>query len=101
MLADIRSVNAAWVADGNPVCTIAGRQANPCIVTDEAGGAIIVWEDGRGGDGDIYAQRIDPYGRVVWNRAAVAVCIEPDWQLRPRMVPDGAGGAIIAWCGFY
>lgn len=97
LLADIQAVNAAWVEDGNPICTGAGRQANPCIVPDGAGGAIIVWEDGRSGEGDIYAQRVDPYGRLMWRTAGAVVCAEPDWQRHLHMVPDGAGGAFIAW----
>src|SRR6185369_4546609 len=69
---------------------------NPQIASDGAGGAIIVWEDGRNGtDFDIYAQRIDGTGTLSWSEAAVSTAI--DNQLAPRLASDSAGGAFIVW----
>jgi hypothetical protein len=53
-----------WDKDGVPICTAAGNQSNPCIICDGVGGAIIVWQDTRNGNSDIYAQRIDKDGSI-------------------------------------
>ena len=54
---------AAWPSDPNlnvPLCTAAGDQLSPTIVSDGAGGAIVVWQDSRSGSAnpDVYAQRV-------------------------------------------
>ena len=47
---------AKWVTDGIPVCAAIGDQMFPMAVSDGAGGAIVTWQDARGGAGnDIYA----------------------------------------------
>jgi hypothetical protein len=55
-------VNAAgavqWTTDGMALCTAAGDQGLPAIVSDGAGGAFVTWEDARSGNFDIYAQRV-------------------------------------------
>ncbi|MEW6686692.1 MAG: hypothetical protein AB1393_10890 [Candidatus Edwardsbacteria bacterium] len=52
-----------WTLDGVAICTAAGNQSNPTIVSDGAGGAIIAWHDYRSGTNyDIYAQRVDSLG---------------------------------------
>src|SRR5207245_658083 len=60
-------VNAAgvpqWTADGVAICTSAGVQEDPQLVSDGSAGAIVAWEDYRnGGIGDIYAQRVNAAG---------------------------------------
>ena len=65
LLADTQAVNAAWVEGGTPVCAMTNRQANPRIMPDGAGGAIIAWHDGRDGYYyDIYALRVDDDGEL-------------------------------------
>ncbi|HCV42692.1 MAG TPA: hypothetical protein DGH68_04345, partial [Bacteroidetes bacterium] len=86
-----------WTADGVPICVLAGIQGNPQIVSDGIGGAIITWEDARGTNYDIYAQRIDSTGLVQWTANGVAVCTAAATQRRPMIATDGAGGAIITW----
>lgn len=88
-----------WQLGGAPVCTAVEGQYEPEITSDGAGGAVIVWNDYRRGDfrNDLYAQRIDASGAVQWTAGGVAVCTAPENQEGPVLVPDGAGGAIIAW----
>ena len=90
---------AQWTADSSantPVCQITGDQMYPQIVSDGQGGAIIVWQDGRGSAPNIYAQRLDAGGNPQWGTNGVIVCSE-DNALQPQLVSDGAGGAIITW----
>lgn len=68
------------------------------LSADGAGGVILTWV-GASGDhtSDLYAQRIDAAGNMVWNAAGVSVCRRSSYQCSLTMVTDGAGGAIIAW----
>src|SRR5262249_61536533 len=53
------TVDPAWPADGRALCSAANAQANPAIVADGAGGAIVTWEDARRGIArGIYAQHV-------------------------------------------
>jgi predicted lipoprotein with Yx(FWY)xxD motif len=87
-----------WTTDGVPVCTAAGDQFSPQIVSDGSGGAIITWYDYRdGGNPDIYVQKINLSGEVQWTTDGVPVCTVTGDQYLPQIVNDGLGGAIIAW----
>jgi hypothetical protein len=88
---------AFWQVDGNPISTAAGNQALPQITSDGAGGAIIAWTDNRSGNYDIYAQRVNASGVVLWAANGVALCTAPGDQVSPRIISDGAGGAIVTW----
>ncbi len=52
------------IFDGVPICKVNEDQINPAMVSDNAGGAVIGWQDKRWGNWDIYAQRIYSDGRV-------------------------------------
>jgi hypothetical protein len=94
------NLDAAWVADGVAVITVTGAQDTPAIVSDGAGGAIIVWRDYRTVNTDIYAQRVDADGNLLWIGTAMPVCNYNNAQSNPVLVSDGAGGAIVAWQDF-
>lgn len=89
---------AVWPEDGVAICTANNIQEYPRLAPDGAGGAIIAWTDNRWVSGrDIFAQRIDASGTVQWDANGVWVGVETGWQFDPRVISDGAGGAIIAW----
>jgi len=95
-------VNAAgvpqWTANGVALCTAAGVQQSPTIVSDGAGGAIVTWQDLRGGTTyDIYAQRVNAAGVPLWTADGVAQCTAGNDQLVPMIASDGAGGVIVTW----
>lgn len=104
LTAGVPMAHAAWPRDpfnGNvPICTAAAAQTDPTITSDGAGGAIITWYDQRSGNYDVYAQRISATGAVLWTANGVAVCTAASTQFSPRIVSDGAGGAIITWYDF-
>ena len=86
-----------WRLNGIVICTTKGDQLNYQIVSDGHGGAVIVWEDNRDSNCDIYAQAIDSTGKVKWDENGIAVCSSANEQNYPCIVNDGQGGAIIAW----
>ena len=91
-----------WEENGIPVVTAPAYQLYERIISDGAGGAIIVWEDERPVDcTDIYAQRIDSSGMQRWIPDGVVVCNAPDCQFDPELTTDGEEGAIITWYDFY
>ena len=97
-----QSINATglmqWAVNGVALCLAVDNQNNPKIVTDNSGGAIIVWEDKRtAATIDIYAQRINSAGVVQWTVDGIPVSIGPGNHLFPKIVADGLGGAFITW----
>jgi hypothetical protein len=86
-----------WAANGVPICATSVFQLNPQLAPDGAGGAIITWEDTRGAASDIYAQRIDASGAILWPENGVAICAALDNQYEPTILSDGASGAVICW----
>ena len=80
-----------------PVSVAAGSQSSPVAISDGMGGMIVAWVDARTGSGDIYAQRLNYQGVPLWQGNGIPVCTEAAEQFSPRIVPDGIGGAIIAW----
>ena len=96
LLVAVPSLWAAWIEDGIPVCIESGAQLAPDITSDGAGGAIIVWMNNS--DQNLYAQRIDASGTVMWTTGGVPVCTAAGWmESSPRITSDGAGGAIVTW----
>lgn len=92
--------HAAWSVDGNVISAATNLQHSPVVVPDGAGGAIIAWVDVRNGNEDIYTQRVNPSGAVLWTDVGVPLCLATFNQTFPAIVPDGAGGAIVTWQDF-
>ena len=89
--------DTVWAADGIPICQHANGQYEPNILPDGSGGAIIAWEQNVPLDVNIHAQRIDASGALLWSDSGVVVCDVAERQVDLWMVPDGAGGVVIAW----
>ncbi len=86
-----------WTSNGAPVCTAEDEQSNPKICSDGAGGAIIVFGDITTGDIDLYAQRINAQGTKLWDARGIPICTAVNDQTQYKIIPDGVGGAYIAW----
>lgn len=93
-----------WGVNGVAVCTTTDHQMLGGLISDGAGGAIIVWEDstGTGGGGshgmnDLYAQRLSSAGVKMWASAGVAICTANELQSNVNIISDNSNGAIITW----
>lgn len=86
-----------WIANGSPLCTQPNGQNFPTLAPDGTGGVIIAWNDGRGVDQDIYAQRLGSTGLWTWNANGVPLCTATGDQWYPQIVSDGLGGAAVLW----
>lgn len=85
------------------VCSSLGSngRGNSTIISDNAGGAIVVWEDGRDPSArDIYGARLNASGSFVWgsgNGLAIATGGSDGNKYYPVLCSDGANGAIVSW----
>lgn len=86
-----------WNWDGEPVCDQAGDVLDPAVTTDGIGGAIVGWRDSRNGATDIFVQRLSANGQPRWAAGGAAVCTAAGDQALPKIVSDGADGAVVAW----
>jgi hypothetical protein len=92
------SGNPLWKTGGIQLATTEGYQYYPQIVCDGAGGAFVVWQDNRSGvDYDIFVQRVDASGNLLWTANGIQVCNVAGQQYNPQCINDGTGGVIIVW----
>jgi hypothetical protein len=87
---------------GIEICTNDGEQRNVEIASASDASAFIVWEDNRtdSGEKDIYAQKINFSGELMWDEEGIAVTYEEDDQynqINPKLVGDNSGGTWIVW----
>jgi len=61
-----------WTFGGTLVSNAFGSQSNPKLVNDNTGGVIIVWDDNRNTNLDIYAQHLQADGTVGGNVTGIA-----------------------------
>jgi hypothetical protein len=85
-------------------CEDTTNQSRPAIATDGSHGAVITWEDSRGGDSDIYAQRVSVTGYLRWLVPGlwdngVPVCKASGYQFDPQISASSEGddAVLITW----
>ncbi|MBI5169012.1 MAG: hypothetical protein HZA61_05965 [Candidatus Eisenbacteria bacterium] len=91
---------AAWSNSpivNSTISNAAGNQYQPATVPDGAGGVIVVWQDSRYGNYDLFAQRLDSRGNALWTAGGVPVCTNAAYQSTPAVCADGSGGVVLAW----
>ncbi len=91
--------NRMWGEDGIRINNIGDTVGSaPAIVSDGAGGAIIVWSDYRSGSmtHDIYAQRVNSNGDELWTDGGLPINNNEGAQTQPSIVFDG-NNSFISW----
>ena len=87
-----------WGADGIAVCQASGAQTEVAATQAAAGGAIVMWRDARNDPfGDLYAQRVDSSGTVLWRVDGIVASNAPGFQSALTIRSDGFGGAVATW----
>ncbi len=89
--------NVLWANNGVALCNATNLQQFPVLVDDGSGGAIAAWQDYRAGSFDVYVQRINMNGDILWTTDGVPISTETNAQMSPEIISDGQGGAIITW----
>jgi len=93
------TVDPAWPAQGRVVCDTAFDQTGGQAVTDGAGGAIVIWNDHRHLNDDLYAQHVQASGGLdpSWPANGRVVCLASGDQNVSSAIADGTGGLLAAW----
>lgn len=94
--------NPLWMHDKVPAIVAASSEPerDPVVVPDGEGGAIVLFEwYGPNGDVDVMGQRISAEGEAQWNAGeqAVDVSASEAAERATTAVPDGEGGALVAF----
>jgi hypothetical protein len=87
-----------WAAGGVQICPDGGRQANPVLVGDFAGGAMVAFEDSRGlTPFDVYLQRVSATGTLRFPTTGVQACTAPGGKGSTALVIGRSGTCVAAW----
>jgi len=89
-----------WALNGVLVANSPDGSPYMGLVSDGAGGVILVWEDLRSGSTanlDVYAQRINKDGIIQWTPGGLPISTETIQEIFPSITSDDTGGAIIVW----
>ncbi len=95
--------NMAW-ADLLVLSDAPGNQGKVRMAPIAPGEFVFTWQDQRNDDPDIYAQKVNINGQILWNDPFVVYgdSGSPDFapQLNPRIVGTSDNGVIIIWEDF-
>ncbi len=89
-----------WADEGVPLCLSEEYQQSLNIVSDDNGGAFVIWLDGRNvGGSDIYGTHIDTNGNIVsgWGYDGNPIISNSGSQNQHTLWKDGENGAVVAW----
>ena len=90
--------NMVWGDEAVLVNGMINRQEDPVVINVGDGGVVIAWVDFRNEDaGDIYAQKLDSSGNILWDASGVPLCLAEEIQISLNIVSDEAGGAFVIW----
>lgn len=89
-----------WTKDGILINELIANQQQHNCISDGTGGFIVTWWDDRDIFADIYAQRVNADGIILWDKKGIPICVEGGMQQNPMLVTDGVGGAIAYWIDF-
>jgi hypothetical protein len=80
--------------DGIAILTMAGDQGAPAVAFDGIN-FLVVWDDLRNGNGDIYGSRVDQSG-VVLDPGGIPISITGNYQIRPK-ITFGGSYYLVVW----
>ncbi len=87
-----------WGETGIRATIADGRQEDPVLVSDGAGGAFLAWIDYRDDEyGDVYAQHLDANGDLSWDPAGVPLAVNAGSQQSANMARGATGVAYVIW----
>lgn len=86
-----------WPTDLKVSAFAAEDQWNPALAVDHNNNAIVVWDEYRNTDYDLYAQKISPGGNRVWASDSLVNGIRDSSPGSPDIAMDANGNALIVW----
>ncbi len=89
---------ALWGDTGIRATVADGRQEDPVLVSDGAGGAFLAWIDYRSDEyGDVYGQHLNSNGELSWDPAGVPLAVNTGAQQSANMARGATGVAYVIW----
>ncbi|MDZ7360153.1 MAG: putative Ig domain-containing protein [candidate division KSB1 bacterium] len=92
-----KSGKLLWGAAGVEVIRASGKQAEPKVITDGAGGAFVLCHDFKSGNEDIAVQRIDNNGKILFEPAGRSVVAGGGNQILGDAAATTDGGFVAVW----
>lgn len=91
-----KSGNTVWGENNNKRLEFSGTCYDTQILSDGCNGLFIVWtEKYEENNFNLYAQRIDGSGNLIWGPVPI---FNAAWGLwKPRITSDSSGGFIVSW----
>jgi hypothetical protein len=89
-----------WPVGGLALCTNPAAQSYPRIARDGSGGALVVWEDRRGGRLALWAQHVSAGGAPAsgWPADGAALTSGPgEDEVMPALSSDSTGTVTVVW----
>ncbi len=87
-----------WGETGIRATVAVGRQEDPVLVSDGAGGAFLAWIDYRDDEyGDVYAQHLDSDGNLSWDPTGLPIAVNNGSQQSLNMARGATGVAYVIW----
>lgn len=85
-----------WTTDGIAICSNPAHQSNPNVDAIN-GKIIIIWNDYRNGNADIYAQMIDTIGNILWTSNGVPVINKAYNQKDGKVAIDVSNNVYVVY----
>ena len=89
-----------WQENGVPIRQGVHIEWQRTLCSAEPGNMIFVWSDTRYGSRNVFAQKVDSSGSLLWGNSGTAVTNLPGRQEDPVAITDGSGGAFISWVDY-
>jgi hypothetical protein len=67
------------------------------MTVDQADHAILVWNDIRTGNWDVFAYRISPEGDFIWGDNGIQLSSSQGGDAAPKVTVTNVGNAVVAW----
>ncbi len=67
------------------------------MTVDQADHAILVWNDIRTGNWDVFAYRISPDGDFIWGDNGIQLSFSQGGDAAPKVTVTNAGNVLVAW----
>jgi hypothetical protein len=87
---------AKWAPNGLALCNLPSHQSNPNI-NYRNGKVVVIWNDSRNGNTDIYAQMLDTSGNVLWTNNGVPVVTNSFTQNDGKVALTASGESFVVY----
>ena len=96
----LKTQDISWNPNGLPIRQGVHIEWQRTVCPGEPGSIIFVWSDTRFGSRNVFAQKVDSSGSLLWGAGGSAVTNLPGRQEDPVAITDGEGGAFISWVDY-